>query len=215
MLMLRSTHMALELDHILCMVDDLDRIAARLERDGWPMDAGTTHPGEGTRNRRLLWPEQHLELLSVVNHEEARSSALRLDRRAGWRLTGASPFGLGFRGALTGLCQDDFWLHEEDAARIWIHRDNQLAPERPLVFVIEAAGEALERRRPRASHREMMAAWDGPALHGVNISGPQTCKLPPYRGPLVTQTRGPHHLELVSGTDSRALEISPVLTLRA
>jgi hypothetical protein len=206
--------MWLELDHIVCMVDDLDRIAARLEQDLWPLDAGVTHPGEGTRNRRLLWPEQHLELLSVVDPEEARSSALGLDRRAGWRLTGASPFGLGFRGALTGLRQDDFWLHEEDGVRFWIHHDNERAPECPLVFVIEAAGEALERRRPRTGHRELMAAWDGPPLHAVHISGPQACALPQFQGPPVTQAHGPHHLELVIGTAARAVQISPVLTLR-
>jgi Glyoxalase-like domain len=92
----------LELDHVFVMVDDLDDTAARLEQDGWLLDAGTVHPGQGTRNRRLLWPEQYLELLSVADRAEACANPLRLDRRAEWRSSGASPFGLVLRGQLAG-----------------------------------------------------------------------------------------------------------------
>jgi hypothetical protein len=57
----------------------------------------------------------------VTDEREARSSTLRLDRRARWSATGASPFGVGFRGVLAQTEQDDFWLYEEGGARIWIH----------------------------------------------------------------------------------------------
>jgi hypothetical protein len=82
------------------MVTDPGQAARRLEDDGWVLDAGQAHRGKGTRNRRLAWPEQFFELLWVTDAAEARSNPLRLDRRADWTSTGASPFGLAFRGRL-------------------------------------------------------------------------------------------------------------------
>ena len=57
-----STALTLELDHIFCMVSRHDDAASRLEEDGWLLDAGTRHAGQGTRNRRLARPEPYLEL---------------------------------------------------------------------------------------------------------------------------------------------------------
>jgi Glyoxalase-like domain len=165
-------HMALELDHIVCMVDDLDQPSRVLERDGWVLDAGTVHVGQGTRNRRLACPEHHLELLCVTDEREARSSTLRLDRRARWSSNGTSPFGVGFRGVLAKTECDDFWLYEENGARIWIHRDNERAPERPLVFVLEASREATERRRPRSGPPALLAHRHGRTLAEVRLNGP-------------------------------------------
>lgn len=206
--------MTLELDHIFCMVDRLDQVARRLQRDGWPLDGGTIHEGEGTRNRRLLWPEHHLELLWVTAQHEARASPLRLDRRADWRASGASPFGIGLRGTLPEALRDDFWLHEDGGARIWMHRDNERAPERPLVFVVEAAGEDLERRRPRTGHAQLLAGWSGPMLREVRVSTPAACAPPEHSGPALIQTRGAPHLQLVCGTAARVWEITPILSIR-
>lgn len=105
------------------MVDDLVEASRRLEHDGWVLDPGSVHTGQGTRNRRLAWPEHHLELLCVVDRLEARSSRLRLDpdRRAEWASTDASPFGFGLRGVLPDVYRDDYWLYEELGTRIWMH----------------------------------------------------------------------------------------------
>jgi hypothetical protein len=86
--------------------------------------------GQGTRNRRLHWPAQFFELEWVIDVDEARSNPLRLDRRADWKLTGASPVGLGFRGEVNAAHSDQFCLYDTLGPRIWIHRDNERAPER-------------------------------------------------------------------------------------
>jgi hypothetical protein len=137
----------LELDHVFCFVSDPDGAARRLEDDGWMLDAGQAHRGQGTRNRRLLWPRQYLELLWLTNAAEARTNPLRLDRRAAWTTTGACPFGLGFRGRVEQADGDEFWLYDALGPRIWIHRDNERCPGRPLVFVLEADAEAMQQRR--------------------------------------------------------------------
>ena len=72
----RST--LLELDHVFCMVSEPGQAARRLDEDGWMLDAGQTHHGQGTRNRRLAWAEQFLELVWVIDAAEAGANPLRL-----------------------------------------------------------------------------------------------------------------------------------------
>ncbi len=141
----------LELDHVFCLVADPDRAAQRLEDDGWVLDAGQAHRGQGTRNRRLVWPERFFELVWVTDVDEARANPLRLDRRADWPTTGASPVGLAFRGRITAAGRDEYWVYDALGPRIWIHRDNERFPERPLVFVLELTVDEMEHRRRRAS----------------------------------------------------------------
>jgi hypothetical protein len=196
------------------MVDDLGEASRRLERDGWVLDAGTVHDGQGTRNRRLAWPEHHLELLCVVDHVEARSSPLRLDRRAEWASTGASPFGFGLRGILPDGDRDDYWLYEESGTRIWMHRDNERAPSRPLVFVLEMPHTEMEQRRPRSGDPALLRHRHIATLGEVRVTGPSPASLPPYAGPPTTHTCGPHHLELVVEPHGSAQTITPILTVR-
>ena len=77
-----SERAEVQLDHVFCMVDPDADWAARLTAAGWRLDAGSTHAGQGTRNRRLRWADCYLELLWVHDAAEARHNALRLDRRA-------------------------------------------------------------------------------------------------------------------------------------
>lgn len=120
--------MSLSFDHVLCIVDDLDLAATRITEAGWKLDHGAVHAGQGTHNRRLVGPTHYLELLHVNDHVEAARNRLRLDRRANWRTTGASPFGIGLRGQIPTQCRADFWLYDELGVRIRVHHDNEHAP---------------------------------------------------------------------------------------
>jgi hypothetical protein len=111
----------------------------------------------------LAWPEQHLKLLCVVDHVEARSSRLRLDR---------------------------------------------------LVFVLERADTEMEQRRPRSGHPDLLKHRHVGTLSEVRVRGPSPASLPPYAGPPITQTSGPHHLELVVRRHGTAQPITPILTIR-
>ena len=205
----------LELDHVFCMVTDPGQAARRLEDDGWVLDAGQAHPGQGTRNRRLRWPEQFFELLWVTDSAEARSNPLRLDRRADWAATGASPFGLAFRGQLDPAHGDEFWLYDALGPRIWIHRDNERIPERPLVFVLEAAEEEMEQRRSRGWMSEPAAHRRPGELREVRVRGPSAPFLPPFAGPSIVYVQGPHLLELVVGDAGSARPVSDGLMIRS
>jgi hypothetical protein len=61
----------LELDHVFCIVSEPAQTARWLEHHGWMLDDGQIHRGQGTRNRRLNWTEQFLELIGVIDAAEA------------------------------------------------------------------------------------------------------------------------------------------------
>jgi glyoxalase-like protein len=176
----------LELDHVLCMVPPEDDWADRLQKAGRWLDAGTAHPGQGTRNRRLIWAEQYLELAWIENPAEARDNPLRLDLRAAWRSTGASPFGVGLRGRPSPAQQPAFWLYSDLGFPIWIHRDNEDRPERPLMFVLDLP-----------AHRGTDQVRPSERLLRVDHHGPAPAGLPAYSGPPWAHRPGPHRLELV------------------
>jgi hypothetical protein len=175
----------MELDHVFCMVGSDDDWAVRLAQAGWRLDAGSTHAGQGTRNRRLRWADCYLELLWVHDAAEARHNALRLDRRAAWERTGASPFGIGLRGKLSDAERVDYWLYDGLPMPVWVHRDNEDAPERPFVFALDLD-----------EHRPPTVANPG-ALQVLRHTGPAPARLPDYRGPRIEHTPGSHRLELV------------------
>ena len=176
----------MELDHVFCLVDPDDDWAARLGGAGWLLDAGSVHAGQGTRNRRLRWAGCYLELLWVHDVVEARHNALRLDRRADWERTGASPFGIGMRGKLSAAELVDYRRYDGLPMPVWVHRDNEEAPERPFVFVLEVGGG------PPTSG----PVNDG-ALRVVRHSGPAAARLPSLCGVQVEYTPGRHRLDVV------------------
>ncbi len=205
----------LELDHVFCMVSDPAHAGRKLEDDGWALDSGQAHRGQGTRNRRLVWREQFFELLWVIDAAEARANPLRLDRRADWRATGASPFGLAFRGQIEPSQGDEFWLYDSLGLPIWIHRANERSPERPLVFVVEADEEAMERRRRRPRTAEAVAHRRPGELRELRVRGPAAPLLPPFAGPPITYLAGPHLLELVIDHGGAARSITDGLVVRS
>jgi len=206
----------LELDHVLCMADPHGDWADRLESAGWPLDAGTAHSGQGTHNRRMILREQFLELLWVENDEEARRNPLRLDRRADWRRTGASPFGFGLRGRLPEPLRRDYWLLEGLPMPVWVHRDNEEAPHRPLIFVLDVTptSSAGLRGRDRAGRPAVPASTAG--LVAVRHTGPAPARLLDFSGPTVGPGSGEHRLQLIvdqgtpiTVTDLIAIDVRP------
>ncbi|MGY1730295.1 VOC family protein [Geodermatophilus sp. SYSU D01045] len=192
----------LELDHVLCMASPEEAWAERLTAAGWELDAGTAHPGQGTRNRRLLLAGHYLELVWVEDRAEARGNPLRLDRRADWATTGASPFGIGLRGRLPPEQEPAFWPYADLGFPIWVHRDDERHPARPLVFVLD-----LPLRR-----RAGTAAAAG-ALQCVHHVGPAGADVPRYAGPRLVHRRGRHRLELVVDA-GRPVQVSDLLAIR-
>lgn len=191
--------MALTFDHVFCLVDDLDQTAARINDAGWTTDAGSAHPGQGTRNRRVAWPEHYLELLCVVDRDEAAGNRLSLDQRAAWRHTGASPFGIGLRGQLPDQHRADYWLYDELGVRIWVHRDTHRAPDRPLVFALELTAQQLRHRAARTTTARPTSPQPASAIQRIEITAAEAPRLPAHDGPAIVHTHGEPQLTVHAG----------------
>lgn len=69
--------MRFDFDHALIAVHDLDTSARRfLEDYGLASVPGGRHPGHGTANRIIPLGSDYVELIAVVDHDEAKSSPL-------------------------------------------------------------------------------------------------------------------------------------------
>ncbi|MDT2006714.1 VOC family protein [Rhodococcus opacus] len=208
----------LELDHIFCMVDPDDDWDERLTAAGVMLDAGRSHPGQGTRNRRIVWPEQYLELLWVEDWSEAAANPLRLDRRSDWVASGASPFGFGFRGQIPVEQRDEFWLYDRLPMRVWVHRDNERFPARPMLFVLDVDPADKDRHRGRHRLPEVPSTHSGP-LREVRVWDRATTDLPAYSGPPVRQHVARSRIELLLGNsdiqNERTVEVTPLLCLHS
>jgi hypothetical protein len=184
----------LRLDHVFCFVDDPDDAVARIEAVGYALDAGITHPGQGTRNRRLIFAEQYLELIWVHDPAEAAANPLRLDRRAAWAETGASPLGIAFLGRPEDT--SGYWLYDALGFPIWVREADERAP---LVFTLDVP----PRDRPRPAL----------ALREVLVTAPVPLDLQAFSGPPVRREAGRHALELVV-SEGPPVAVSSLLTVR-
>ena len=213
--------MALAIDHVFAMVEPDGDWAARAASAGWVLDDGIEHEGQGTRNRRLWWPEQYLEFLWIASRRDAEQNPLRLDRRADWATTGACPFGIGLRGPLTDDERAQFWAYEPpyaQGAHIWIHRDNEADPEQPFVFAFDAAPEIVERYLPRnrlAATPHLLAHRRPGALRAIDLALPRSP--PPILDGMTPPVRwraGRPHLDIVVGDGDDQVELTELVSLR-
>lgn len=214
--------MVLEIDHIFCFVDPGADWAARAHDAGWVLDEGIEHAGQGTRNRRLWFPELYLEFIWLSSRAAAENNPVRLDRRADWRTTGACPFGIGLRGQLDEDLRSEFWAYRPPYARetcIWIHRSNENEVCAPLVFVIEMPAEVVERSRPRirlTDKSHLLAHARAATVQRVTLqtSVPVQGLVESITPKVVWHLGSPHSLQLVLGdSPSRALKLTDEITL--
>ncbi|MBA3289430.1 MAG: VOC family protein [Acidimicrobiia bacterium] len=87
----------LAIDHVIVVVPDLEEAARRYEQQGLASVAGGRHLGHGTGNRIVPLGRSYIELMAVVDREEAAASPLGawVERRLAE--AGASPAALCLR----------------------------------------------------------------------------------------------------------------------
>jgi hypothetical protein len=111
----------LAVDHVLVVVSDLDAAGERFyEEYGLASVPGGRHAGHGTANRIVPLSDSYLELMAVVDHDEAASNPLALWVERKLDEVGEAPVGLCLR-------TDDI----EAVARRTGHRPLSMARTRP------------------------------------------------------------------------------------
>lgn len=80
---------------------------------------------------------------------------MRLDKRANWRSTGTSPFGISLRGKILEKEIDQFWTYQPPYwpnGVIFIHKLNEKDPTQPLIFVIPSSTRPIDNFSIKAPH---------------------------------------------------------------
>ena len=124
------------LDHLFVCTQPDPPEAQALRDLGFRVEFSREHPGQGTANRLLLFPDEYLELLYLADRTEAETNMVRLDRRIDWRETGASPFGIAMRGPRG----EGPWVRYTlpgFPSGLWIDGRTLDDPRLPLVFVFD------------------------------------------------------------------------------
>ena len=90
----------LELDHVFVWVTKEAPEARALEQAGLQINGDTyRHTGQGTASKVFTFENVYLELIWIDDEQAAAKNAVRsgidMTTRAGWKRTGASPFGVG------------------------------------------------------------------------------------------------------------------------
>ncbi len=93
------------------------------------------------------------------------------------------------RGRLPDAARADFRLHEDLGFPLWVHRDDETAPERPLVVVLDLPGGG-----PRRSAATPVNPGSVTALRHTR---PAAASAPLWEGPPYRWSAGPHRLDVV------------------
>ena len=144
---------AIAIDHVVMVVDDLDEASDRLYRvHGLASIAGGRHAGHGTANRIVPLGESYLELMSVIDGDEAAVSPM-----GRWALAVRSP---GLVPAALCLRTDDA---DNEAARLGLE-PTAMSRTRPdgivLSWRLVGADDMFGNRR-----LPFYIQWDDMALH--------------------------------------------------
>lgn len=162
------------LDHLFCFCDpDLSTETENVTRTGFTLHPGNRHPGQGTANRAILFKENYLEFIFMDSLHDAQKNPLRMDKRADWRNTGASPFGICLRGEISEKESTEFWAYRPPYwpdGVIYIHKSNEDEPEQPFIFVIPSSVRPID--KPSLNVSFMTHKTRSEAIRAVNILGP-------------------------------------------
>lgn len=162
------------LDHLFCFCDpELHQETENATSAGFILHPGNRHSGQGTANRAIIFKENYLEFIFMDFPGDAKINPLRLDKRADWRNTGASPFGICLRGTISEKESANFWVYHPPYwpdGVIFIHKSNEDEPEQPFIFVISSSVRPIDKPNMNFSHLTHKTGSE--AIRTVNISGP-------------------------------------------
>jgi hypothetical protein len=185
----------MELDHVIVCVAGSETAAPLFP--GFVLEPGTRHVGQGTRNRRVVFPHSYVELLWVDDPVAERRSGLGFAARC--RPGAACPFGVVLRGT----------VGEPDRAR---YVPYQVPGGGPALLLLDAAlrdgsqpfvavrEDGDSPRWPEVPHhpsgaRAIRSVWlRSPTVPDLGAASPRDVRFEPGRARLRLEWDGPADL---------------------
>lgn len=161
----------LELDHVFVWVTKGAPEARALENAGLQIqDRTNQHTGQGTASRVFIFENLYLELIWIDDEQAAAKNAARtgidMMARAGWKTTGASPFGVGLHrlpgsGGTIPFPVTHYWAEWMKPDTIIEFAQTVTNNSEPMYFVVpdyistgsQAMRDMLKERFKTSSHR--------------------------------------------------------------
>jgi len=135
----------LEIDHVIYFAPGRDAV----DLAGFAIDPGRVHTGQGTRNVRIVFDRNYLEVVWIEHPDEVRARGLDFIGRCA-RPAIAVPFGLVLRGQLPSRA--GFTSYElPDAPGIFLQLLSPQPTDAPFVAVFEM-DDTSSRRRAADAH---------------------------------------------------------------
>ncbi len=137
--------MSTELDHVIVFVPGPDAIEPAWF-PGCTVEPGQRHTGQGTRNRRVVFPRTYVELLWIDDPAVHAHTGLGFGPRCA-RAAGARPFGVVLRGPVAEPDRGRFtpYVVPGGGPALLLLRAPLDRPELPFVAVGEAADDLSAR----------------------------------------------------------------------
>jgi hypothetical protein len=147
----------MEIDHLIHFVTGPEAIEGLTSK--FTLEPGIAHEGQGTRNRRVFFERNYLELLWIDALEDALRTGFGFDVRCDAEKTGACPFGVVLRGPVPEGARALFTTYSPPYApgfTLLLHRGALADPSIPFVAAIET-GSPEERWPLRRAAPEHLA----------------------------------------------------------
>jgi len=189
----------LELDHVICCVPD----QGAFDPTGFTLEPGQVHAGQGTRNVRVMFDRNYLEVLWIDDAEALARSGLDFAARC-VRPARAVPFGCVLRGAIPAELRARFVPYPlPGAPGVVLMRLADQSAEAPFVAVFEV--DESEARWPARRFAPDYLVHPGGATRILRATF--TCPAPLALGELadVQFAPGPARLDLALGDAALAV----------
>ena len=141
----------MELDHVIVFVAGPEAVASLFP--GFVLDQGMRHTGQGTRNRRVLFARNYVEILWIDDADQERHSGLGFAPRCA--PDAPCPFGVVLRGTVGEPDRERYVPYQVPAGgpALLLLEAALHDPSRPFVAVAEDAWRAAGPRDPAAPER--------------------------------------------------------------
>jgi hypothetical protein len=127
-----------ELDHVIVFVAGPASVDALFP--GFVLEHGTRHDGQGTRNRRIVFPHHYVEILWIDHPDDEQRSGLGFGPRCAPEAS--CPFGVVLRGPVAEPDRQRYVPYQVPAGPTLLLLDAGLRdPSRPFVAVHEDGGQ--------------------------------------------------------------------------
>jgi Glyoxalase-like domain len=182
----------MELDHVIVFVAGPEDVASVFP--GFVLDQGMRHTGQGTRNRRVLFPRNYVEILWIDDSDQARRSGLGFAPRCA--PDAPCPFGVVLRGTVGEPDRKRYVPYQVPAGgpALLLLAAALHDPSRPFVAVRETRGapRALEiPQQPSGAVAVRSALLRSPTLPDLGATTPRDVRFEAGGARLVLEWDGP------------------------